>query len=164
MDKIFIFYKVKCYVCINGSFKFVWCYSINFSRPLTDAFFAFHWKSYLCKWAENPEKEKNDFSLQKKLNNSVNATRYVNLTCKWIFYLFIHIKKFLVLTWGCVYWFEREEKMEINQLPPVHALIGDRTHNLSMCPDWESTHIFLVYGTMLQPTDPPWPGLQVNFF
>ena len=42
---------------------------------------------------------------------------------------------------------EREgERENIDQLTPVHALTGDRTHRL------------LVYGMMLQPTDPPGQG------
>ena len=32
---------------------------------------------------------------------------------------------------------EKERERNINQLPCVHALIGDRTHNLGMCPDQE---------------------------
>ena len=38
---------------------------------------------------------------------------------------------FLILTWGCFYWFwERERERKIDQLPPGCALTGNWTHNL----------------------------------
>lgn len=33
---------------------------------------------------------------------------------------------------------EKGERKTFNQLPPVHALTGDRTNSLGMCPGWES--------------------------
>ena len=35
---------------------------------------------------------------------------------------------------------ERERNINVNiyQLPLIHTPPGDQTHNLSMCPDWES--------------------------
>ena len=41
----------------------------------------------------------------------------------------------------------RERERNINWLPPVHTLTRDWTHNL------------LVYGTTLQPTEPPGQGV-----
>ena len=32
---------------------------------------------------------------------------------------------------------ERWGEGERHQLPPIHALTGDQTCNLGMCPDWE---------------------------
>ena len=58
---------------------------------------------------------------------------------------------FLILTGGFICWFffkERRER-EIDHLPPTYALTWDWTGN------------FLVYGMMLQPTDPPGQGYNV---
>ena len=44
-------------------------------------------------------------------------------------------------------------------LPPVHALARDRIRNLGTCSDRESNpQPLLVYGTMLQLTEPPGQG------
>ena len=40
----------------------------------------------------------------------------------------------------------------------VSSLTEDQTHNLGMCPDLS------VYGTMLQATQPHWPGLSLTFY
>ena len=32
----------------------------------------------------------------------------------------------------------KEKEGNIDQLPPVRAPTGDQSHNLGMCPDWES--------------------------
>ena len=48
----------------------------------------------------------------------------------------------------------------IHQLPPVPTLIGAQTCSLSMCPDGKpNPQHFLVYGSMLQPTEPPGHGI-----
>ena len=39
----------------------------------------------------------------------------------------------------------------------------DQTRNLRMCPDWGWTRNFLVYGTMLQPTESPGEGTMFIF-
>ena len=31
----------------------------------------------------------------------------------------------------------REKQRNIDQLPPIHSLTRDQTHNLGLCPDWE---------------------------
>ena len=64
---------------------------------------------------------------------------------------------FLILNWGYVYWFKegRESKRNNDQLPPLHIPAWDQTHTLGMPPDQESNLQPLVYGTMLQPTEPP---------
>ena len=48
----------------------------------------------------------------------------------------------------------------IDLLPPAHALAPTRdwTHNLDMCPDQESNQWLLVYGMILQTTEPYQPG------
>ena len=51
-----------------------------------------------------------------------------------------------------------ERERETDWLPPVCTPTGDWTHNLGMCPDWESNHSLLVYGKIFQPTEPPSQG------
>ena len=47
----------------------------------------------------------------------------------------------------------------INHLLPVPALSRDGTCKLGMCPDRESNpRLFLVYGMILPPTEPPGQG------
>ena len=47
----------------------------------------------------------------------------------------------------------------IDQLLPVHTLTGDQTHNNPECAlPTNQTHNLLVYGMMLQPTEPPSQG------
>ena len=53
---------------------------------------------------------------------------------------------------------ERERERIIHQLPPVCAPAGDPAPNLRMCSDWGLNPLRLVYGTMLQPTEPPGQG------
>ena len=71
---------------------------------------------------------------------------------------------------------KRETSMRersIDRLPPIcsptgctawpKSGIGDQTHNLGMCPDWESNLQPFGYGKMLQPTEPHWPGPFILF-
>ena len=53
----------------------------------------------------------------------------------------------------------RNRMKSIDRLPPVHAPTGDWTCNLGYVP-WMGIKLvtFLVYGMMLQPTEPPGPG------
>ena len=58
---------------------------------------------------------------------------------------------------------ERETSMwerNIDQLLPVCAPSGHWTQILGMCPAWNLTCDLLVYGTMLQPTEPPGQGMN----
>ena len=41
----------------------------------------------------------------------------------------------------------------MDHLPPVLTPTEDWTHNLGMCPDWESNPEHLVHGMSLQPTE-----------
>ena len=80
---------------------------------------------------------------------------------------FILFMYYLILTWGYVFLLlilegERETEGEttvwernIHRLPPKAVPIRDRTCSLTMCPDQCQTHDLVVYGTMLQPTEPP---------
>ena len=43
-------------------------------------------------------------------------------------------------------------------LPPAHTLTRDRACNLGMCPGGELNRQSFSYGTVLQPTEPCWPG------
>ena len=45
-----------------------------------------------------------------------------------------------------------------DRLPPVCALIGDRTHSLGTCPDRDQYLSLLVCGMTLQPAEPPGHG------
>ena len=61
---------------------------------------------------------------------------------------------FLFLTCGCVRWLQRKKERNIDVrnidwLPPIYSLIRDQICNL------------MVYGMMLQPTEPPSQGLFV---
>ena len=61
---------------------------------------------------------------------------------------------------------ERERNIDarkVDWLTPIYSLTRDKTHNLGMCPYWNQTHNLLVYGTMLQPTEPPGQGYKVPF-
>ena len=63
---------------------------------------------------------------------------------------------------------EREGEREmwernIDQLPSVNALGRDQTCNLGMCLTRNWTHNLSVYGTMLQPTEPPGQGHTHSF-
>ena len=58
---------------------------------------------------------------------------------------------------------EREEGGERDRLPPISTLTGDWNYNLGVCPDQDQTHHLLVYGTTLQPTEPPGQGLNGIF-
>ena len=78
---------------------------------------------------------------------------------------------FLILTQEYVYWFEREReretsmwKRDIDQLPPIGTPTRGGTCNLGMCPDRNQTCNLLVYGKMLQPTDPPGQGMIQHFY
>ena len=57
---------------------------------------------------------------------------------------------------------ERETEKHQIGLPPLCACNGNRTHNLGMCPDWESNPEPFSYGMMLQPAQPHRPGPPVN--
>ena len=65
---------------------------------------------------------------------------------------------------------EREALMwerNMDWLPPVSTLTEDQTCKPGMCPDLASnlqTCTLSVYGTMLQPTEPHWPGQDVEIF
>ena len=48
-------------------------------------------------------------------------------------------------------------------LHSAHAPTGDRARNPGMCPDRESNQQPFGYWTMLQPTEPHWPGLYIFF-
>ena len=55
---------------------------------------------------------------------------------------------------------EREREGEKHLwLPLVHAIIGDLTCNLGMCPDWNRTSDLLVYRRVLQPNESHRHGL-----
>ena len=66
----------------------------------------------------------------------------------------------------CLLILERERKGErerdINQLPPICAPTGDRTCNLSTCPDQGYNPQPLVCGLTLQPTEPPGQGCHIT--
>ena len=98
---------------------------------------------------------------------------WVFAVCQPLFFLF---KKIFVSSSEDIFSFllEREEKRENHQcereasigcLPnaprpgTVHSLTGDGNHSLGMCPEQEPNPQPFGYGTMLQPTEPHWPGL-----
>ena len=57
-------------------------------------------------------------------------------------------------------WDNHQCERNINRLPLACSLTG--IQNLSMCPGGNRTHNLSVYGTMLQPTEPQWPGLRTT--
>lgn len=44
-------------------------------------------------------------------------------------------------------------------LPPAHPLTRDQTHTQVCALTWNRTHNLLMYGTILQPVEPPGQGI-----
>ena len=109
-------------------------------------------------------------------SNGCNISSITSLYCtiprkRKTFFFYLHIYSFFViLTWGYVFLNfrekDRDRKRERNiyQLPPIHPLTVDWTHNLGMCPDQELNPQFLVYRLMFQPTESPGQGKKNLFW
>ena len=77
---------------------------------------------------------------------------------------------FFILTWGQFFiaFIKRKAERERNiNVRNINWLLlgspaGYQTHNLVCALTRNQTHNFLVYGTILQPNEPHWPGLE-NF-
>ena len=115
--------------------------------------------SFLCLWIEA---EVEGLSIPAKSAMYCNCRTY-------LFSLYPHPRTFFSL------FFERERKGEretliweretsVGCLPYApgpcigHAWTGEQTHNLGMCPDWDSNLPPFGYGMTLQTTEPPWQG------
>lgn len=75
---------------------------------------------------------------------------------------------YLILTWGHFFFYgEFMWKRNIHQTSfscLSYALTGFGTHNLGMCPDWESNQHLLVYGAILQSSELHGQGENSLFF